>query len=108
MSALVDRAAGGDEGNAVVLERLRPARSEAVIDESVGDDRVLLLCCWLWAVFVELASGTERMEVKEVKRGRMYENVDTGCCGGGGGVGGRGGGNHLWRDARARSAETCR
>lgn len=53
------------------------------------------------------ARGTERMLVKEVKRGRMYENVDDGA-GGGGGVGGWGGGNHLCRDNRARSWVTCR
>ena len=44
--------------------------------------------------------------VKEVKRGRMYENVEG--VGGGGGVGGFGGGNHLWSDNRARSEVTCR
>ena len=51
--------------------------------------------------------GTERMLVKDVTRGRMYERVD----GGGGigvGVGGLGGGNHVCRDNRARSDVTCR
>ena len=51
--------------------------------------------------------GTERMLVKEVNRGLMYENVEVGG-GAGGGVGGRGGGNQLCRDNRARSEVTCR
>lgn len=52
--------------------------------------------------------GTERMLVKDVNLGRMYDRVD-GCGGvGGGGVGGGGGGNHVCRDSRARSDVTCR
>ena len=55
---------------------------------------------------LELEGLGEDILVKEVKRGRMYENVEG--VGGGGGVGGFGGGNHLWSDNRARSDVTCR
>jgi len=55
---------------------------------------------------LELEGLGEVILVKEVKRGRMYENVEG--VGGGGGVGGFGGGNHLWSDSRARSEVTCR
>jgi len=57
----------------------------------------------------EFENGTDREEVKEVKRGRMYENVDD-CSGseGGVGVGARGGGNQVCKDRRARSSVTCR
>lgn len=51
-------------------------------------------------------AGEERILGNDVKRGRMYENVDGG--GGGGGLGGRGGGNQVWRDRRARSEVICR
>lgn len=44
--------------------------------------------------------------VKEVNRGRIYENVEG--VGGGGGVGAFGGGNHLWSDSRAKSDVTAR
>jgi len=57
----------------------------------------------------EEEKGTEREEVRDVNRGRMYEKVD--CCSGsgaGGGVGARGGGNHVCKDRRARSSVTCR
>jgi len=55
---------------------------------------------------LELEGLGDVMLVNEVKRGRIYENVEG--VGGGGGVGGFGGGNHLWRDKRARSDVTCR
>jgi len=55
---------------------------------------------------LELEGLGEVMLVNEVKRGRIYENVEG--VGGGGGVGGFGGGNHLWSDKRARSDVTCR
>lgn len=51
-------------------------------------------------------NGAERMLVKEVNLGRIYDNVDGGGGGGGGGDGGRGGGNQLCRDKRARSGVT--
>ena len=56
--------------------------------------------------FASGTAGVERILGNEVKRGRMYENVDGG--GGGGGLGGRGGGNQVWSDKRARSEVTCR
>lgn len=43
---------------------------------------------------------------KEVKRGRIYENVEGG--GGGGGLGRRGGGNQVCRESLARSDVTWR
>jgi hypothetical protein len=53
--------------------------------------------------------GTERMLVKEVNRGRMYDSVDgCGIGGGGGGVGGFGGGNQVCRESLARSEVTWR
>jgi len=55
---------------------------------------------------LELEGLGEVMLVNEVKRGRIYENVEG--VGGGGGVGGFGGGNHLWSDNRARSDVTSR
>jgi hypothetical protein len=45
---------------------------------------------------LELEGLGEVILVNEVKRGRIYENVEG--VGGGGGVGGFGGGNHLWSD----------
>lgn len=48
------------------------------------------------------------MLVKDVKRGRIYENVEDGGGGSGGGVGGLGGGNQLCSDNRARSELICR
>lgn len=51
--------------------------------------------------------GTERMLVKEVKRGRIYEKAEAGTGAGGGGVGGLGGGNHVCSERRARSDVTC-
>ena len=55
---------------------------------------------------LELEGLGEDMLVNDVNRGRMYENAEG--VGGGSGVGGFGGGNHLWRDNRARSGVTCR
>ena len=55
---------------------------------------------------LELEGLGEVILVNEVKRGRIYENVEG--VGGGGGVGGFGGGNHLWSDKRAKSDVTCR
>lgn len=52
--------------------------------------------------------GTERMLVKEVKRGRMYENAEADTGASGGGDGGLGGGNHVCNERRARSDVTCR
>lgn len=56
----------------------------------------------------EEENGTEREEVKDVKRGRMYEKVDSDSGSGGGGVGARGGGNQVCNDRRARSSVTWR
>lgn len=52
------------------------------------------------------AAGTERILVKDLNRGRMYESVEGG--GAGGGVGGVGGGNQLCKESRARSVVTMR
>ena len=53
-------------------------------------------------------AGEIREEVREVKRGRIYEKVEGWGVGGGGGDGGRGGGNHLCIERRTRSEVTWR
>ena len=81
-----------------------------MLDRVIPDERE----SWLSSVSPEGVTGlagktrgTDRMLVNEVKRGRMYENVEAGG-GAGGGVGGLGGGNQLCKDSRARSEVTCR
>ena len=99
-AALLDRARGNDvvraRGAAIdVLLRFRPVERGASRYGGVSGD--------------DLGGGGgvevgERMLVKDVKRGRMYDSVEGG--GGGGGVGGRGGGNQVCRERRARSEVT--
>ena len=71
---------------------------------SDGRDSALSSC----ALGVKLFGGIERVEVKDVNRGRMYEKVED--CGGGEGavLGGPGGGNQRAMERRTQSEVTWR
>ena len=69
---------------------------------SDGRDKELSSC----ALGVKSFGANDREAVNEVKRGRIYDNVDGWGGGGAGGFDGRGGGNHLVNDSRTQSEVT--
>ena len=71
---------------------------------SDGRDSALSSC----ALGVSWFGGVERVAVKEVNRGRMYESVDDCGGGGAGALGGPGGGNQRASERRTQSEVTWR